>query len=240
MFFISGDKISVGAAQKNVGLNSDLEQFLDAVLCGFRLEFARRGNPWNQSEMDEETVFATDFLPHLPDGFQKWQRLDVADRSADFDDRDVDVFGNAMNRSLDLVGHMRNNLDGLPQIIAPPFLLNDGFVDAAGGEVVAARQFGVGVPLVVSEIEIGFSAVVGDVDFAVLIWTHGAGIDIQVGIELEHGHREAAAFEKTSDRRCRQPLAQRRNNSAGHENKFLIHLSFSLGSMFGSYSPRLP
>ena len=42
--------------------------------------------------MNEEAVFATDFLPHLPDGFQKRQRLDVADRSADFDNRDVDIF----------------------------------------------------------------------------------------------------------------------------------------------------
>ena len=133
-----------------------------------------------------------------------------------------------MNGGLDFIGHVRNDLDRLSQIVAAPFLLNDGFVDASGREVVAAGEFGVGVALVVAEIEIGFRAVIGDVDLAMLVWTHGAGIDIQIGIELEHRYVKAAAFQKTSNGRCRQPFAERRNNSAGHEDKFLIHCAFPL------------
>ena len=120
-----------------------------------------------------------DFLAHLPDGFQKWQRFDIADGSADFHDRDVDVLGNAMNRGFDFVRDVRNDLNGLAEIIAAPFLLNNGFVNAAGGQVVFARQFRVGVAFVVAQIEIRFGAIVGDVHLAVLIGAHRSGIDIQ-------------------------------------------------------------
>src|SRR5678815_2150673 len=141
-----------------------------------------------------------------------------------------------MDCGFDFIGHVRNDLDCLSQIVPSPFLLDDGLVDAPGCEVVTTRELGMGVPLVVSQIKIGFSAVIGDIDFTVLVWTHRAWIHIQVGIELEHGHGKAAALEKTSNRSCRQPLAKRRNNSAGHENKFLVHLSFTLGLLL----PTLP
>ena len=49
--------------------------------------------------------------------------------------------------------------------------------------------------LVMAEIEIGLGAVIGDEHFAVLERAHGAGIHIDVGIQLEHGDFEAARFE---------------------------------------------
>ena len=120
-----------------------------------------------------------------------------------------DRFRNATDGVLDFIGDVRNHLDGLAEIVAAPFLLDDRFVDAAGGEVVAPRQFGVGVALVVAEIEIGFRAVVGDVDFAVLVGAHRAGIDIQVRIELQQADLEPAALEQTSDGSGSQALTQR-------------------------------
>ena len=85
-------EITIRAAQQNVGLNSDFEQFLDAVLCGLGLEFAGGGDVRHQRQVDEQAVLAADFLAHLADGFQKRQGFDVADRAADFDDRDVRPF----------------------------------------------------------------------------------------------------------------------------------------------------
>ena len=40
--------------------------------------------------MNEDGVFAAEFLAHLADRFQEGQRLDVADSPADLDDGDVD------------------------------------------------------------------------------------------------------------------------------------------------------
>ena len=77
---------------------------------------------------------------------------------------------------------------------------------------------GVGEPLVVAEVEVGLAAVVGDVDFAVLIRAHRARIDVDVGVELLQRDLVAVAFEQGADRGGRQPLAERGHHAAGHED----------------------
>lgn len=72
-------------------------------------------------------------------------------------------------------------------------------VNASGGQIVALRKMGVGEALVVTQIQIRFSAVVGYIDFAVLEGTHGAGIDVEIWIELLQRHSQPAAFQQTAD-----------------------------------------
>jgi hypothetical protein len=83
-------------------------------------------------------------------------------------------------------------------------LENDLLVDAAGGEIIVARQGRVGEALVVPEVKVGFGAVVGDEDFAVLEGRHGARIDVEVRVELHHIDAQAAAFKQTADGSRRQ------------------------------------
>ena len=58
-------------------------------------------------------------------------------------------------------------MDGVAQIVSSALLLDNVLVDLAGGDVVFARQGDVQVALVVAEIEIDFTAVGEDEDFAV-------------------------------------------------------------------------
>jgi len=46
----------------------------------------------------------------------------------------------------------------------------------------------------VAEVEVGLPAVVGHEDLSVLEGVHGAGIDVDVGVELDHGDAEPAAI----------------------------------------------
>ena len=64
-----------------------------------------------------------------------------------------------------------------------------------------------GEALVVAEVEVGFSAVVGDEDFAVLEGRHGSGIDVEVGVELHQVDAEAAALKQAADGGRRETLA---------------------------------
>ena len=80
---------AVGAAEENVGLNSDGEQLFDGVLRGLGFELLRGGDPGNEREVDEDGVFAAELLAHLADGLKEWEGFDVADGAADFDDGDV-------------------------------------------------------------------------------------------------------------------------------------------------------
>jgi hypothetical protein len=48
----------------------------------------------------------------LANCFEKWQRLDVAHRAADFDHADVGIAGAHADAVLDLVRDVRNDLHG--------------------------------------------------------------------------------------------------------------------------------
>ena len=211
---------TLGAAEQNIGLDTDGAQFLHAVLRGLGLQFLRGVDPGHQRHVHEDAVLAAHFVAHLADGFEKRQRFDIADRAADFADHHVHFAGQLLDGGLDFVGDVRNHLHGLAEIIAAPLALDDLFVDAAAGQVVGAGERGVGEALVVAEIEIGFGAVVGDENLAVLERAHGAGIDVEVGIEFLQRDGQAAAFEQAADGRRRDAFAERRNHAAGDENEF--------------------
>ena len=172
------------------------------------LQLLRGGDERNQRDVNEERVFAAKLLAHLADGFDEGQRFDVADGAADLDDGDVDILRDLLHRRLDLVGDVRNDLDGLAEIVAAALFGDDLLVDAAGGPVIVAGELGVGEALVVAQVEVGFGAVVGDENLAVLEGRHGAGIDVQVRVELHQVDFESAAFKQAADGGRRQALAQ--------------------------------
>ena len=80
---------AVRAHDEHVRLNSDLHQLAHGVLRRLRLELARRRDERHEREVDEERVLAADVVAELTDRLEERQRLDVADRAADFDDHHV-------------------------------------------------------------------------------------------------------------------------------------------------------
>ena len=62
--------------------------------------------------------------------------------------------------------------------------------------------------LVVAEVEVGLSAVIGDEDLPVLEGVHGAGVDVDVGVQLLHGDPQPPALQKPAQRGGGQPLPQ--------------------------------
>ncbi len=130
-------------------------------------------------------------MAQLADGFEEGKRFDIADGASDFDDHDVGHgavgrSGDAAGGCLDFVGDVRNHLHGFAEVIAAALARNDLFVDAAAGEIVGLAERRVGEAFVVAQVEIGLRAVVGDEDFAVLEGAHGAGVDVEIRIELLH------------------------------------------------------
>ena len=212
--------MAIAAADQDVRLNSDAEQFLDAVLSRLRFQFAGRRNEGHQREMHEDDVFRTKLEAHLANRFQKWQRFDVADRAADFDEHNVNSLGYFAKCGFDFVGNMRNYLNGFAEIVTTALFGDDGLVEATSGPVVVARQVRGSEALVVAEVEIRFGAVISDEHFSVLIRRHGAGINVQVGIALLEGDAKAAAFEQTAHRSRCYAFSERRNHATRHKNIF--------------------
>ena len=178
------------------------------MLRGLGLQFLRGRNPRHQRQVNKDRILAPQFLPHLPNRFKKRQRLNVAHRAADLDNGHVCAIGrNLAHRVLDLVGHVRNHLYRLSQVIAAPLFQNDLLVDAPCCEVVIPRQRSMSEALIVPQVQIRLRPVIRYKHFTMLKRRHRSRVDIQIRVELHHVDAKAAALEQAADRRCRKTLA---------------------------------
>ena len=183
----------------------------------------------HQRQVAVHHVLVADVVAHLTNRFEEGQPLDVADRAADFDDADVGAGGlrDALDVRFDLVGDVRNHLDGRAEIIAAPLLFDHRVIDLARRNVVRALQVLVDEALVVPEIEIGLGPILGHEDLAVLVRVHRTGIDVDIGVELLNGDAETARLEEPSEGGGRDAFAKRTHDTAGEEY-VLRHLGKSL------------
>ena len=110
------------------------------MLGGLGLELLGGGDPGDEGHVDEAGVVAAELLAHLADGFEEGEGFDVAYGAADFDQSDVAVRRHLAHGVLDLVGDVGDDLDGLAEVVAAALLGDDLLVDAAGSEVVIARE----------------------------------------------------------------------------------------------------
>src|SRR6185503_12056898 len=102
-------------------------------------------------------------------------------------------------RFLNLVGDMRDDLNSFAEVVAPPLFLDYRKINPARGPVVGLRETGVREALVMPQVEIGFSAVVSNKNFAMLKRRHCARVNIDVGIELDEGDFQAARFQQAAN-----------------------------------------
>src|SRR5690606_15244748 len=104
---------------------------------------------------------------------------------------------------------MRNDLDGFSEVVTTTFFTQDGFVDLAGREVVELPHAGGDEAFVMTQIKVGFSAGCGNEDFAMLEGAHGARINVDIRIELQHGDAQATRFEDGGQRSSSNALTER-------------------------------
>jgi hypothetical protein len=69
-----------------------------------------------------------------------------------------------------------------------------------------------------AEIEVGFRAVVGDEDLAVLKRRHRARIDVDVRVELLHHDPQPRSLSRRPSELAVSPLPSEEADTAGHEN----------------------
>ena len=195
-------QLAFGPADEDVGLDTDLPQLADRVLRRLGLRFPGGLEVGNQRQMNVQAIVLADVERELPDGFQEGHAFDIADGAADLGDDHVHVVGRQLaDGRLDLVGDVRDDLDGPAEVIAAPFLLDDGKINPARGVIAIAAERGVGEALVMAQVEVGLGPVVEHVDFAVLVGAHGAGIDVDVRIEFLQADRAARGVPAACRRR---------------------------------------
>src|SRR4051794_20850938 len=209
------------AADDHVRLDADPPQLLHRVLRRLRLQFARVLDERHQRHVDEHAAVTALVDLELAQSLEERQRLDVADGAADLGDDELHVLrvSDELDAALDLVGDVRNHLDGVAQIVAAALAADDRVVDRAGGDVRAARGVHVGEALVVAQVEVGLGAVLGDEDLAVLERRHRARVDIDVRVELLERDLVTTGDEESADRCGGDSLPQRGDHPAGYEDE---------------------
>ena len=168
--------------------------------------------------MDEDHMAAWQVVAELADRLEERQALDIADRSADLDQHEVDAVVALEDEVLDCVGDVGNDLHGRAEIVAAPLLGDQLLIDAPGRDVVLAVGAPSGKALVMAQVEVRLGAVVGDEHLAMLGRAHRARIDVEIGVELAQPHGIAARLQKRAQSRRSQTLAKRGNHAAGDEN----------------------
>ena len=211
----------LGAAQDRVRLDADPAQLVDRVLGRLRLQLAGVADVGNERQMQEHRPFRAEVRVELADRLEERQRLDVADRAADLGDHEVDRLrlGDDQDLLLDLVGDVRDHLDGAAEVVAAALAGDHGVVDRARGDARGARGVVVGEALVVAEVEVGLGAVLGHEHLAVLERAHRPRVDVDVGIELLQLDPEAAGDEEAADRGRGDALAEGRDDAPRYEEE---------------------
>ena len=151
--------------------------------------------------MHDDRVACARFENELADGFEERKPLDVASGAAYFRDDDIrsGVRAHLANAGFDFIGDVRDDLNGLAEVVATAFLGEDGLVDLAAGEVIGASEDAICEALVVSEVEVGLRTVGQNIDLTMLERIHRAGIDIEVGVEFLENDFETPQFQQRAE-----------------------------------------
>ena len=209
------------AADDRVGRYADGAKLANRVLGGFGLQFVGRTQMWHKRQMDVHDVVVAHVVFKLTDCFKKRQGLDVANRASDLDNAHVrgTLQGYLLDSIFDLVGDVRNDLDGCAQIRAATLLFDDRAVNLPRCYVVELGEILIDEALVVSEVEVGFGTVFRHEHLTMLVRIHGAGISINVGIQFLDADRNTAALQQTPERCGCDTLPKRRDHAAREKDK---------------------
>ena len=221
---------AVGAKDDEVRGDAGALELLDGVLGGFGLNLPGAGDVEQRGHMEKDTVSGAHLGGHLADGLQKGLAFDVPHGASHLGDDHIGPGGPAhgVEEGFDLVGDVGDHLDGAAQVVPSALLVQKGPVDLAGGEIAEPVEVFVDEPFVVPQIQVGLRPVLGDKDLPVLVGTHGAGVNVQIGVQLLGGHFISPVFQQTAEAGGGNPFAQAGDHPTGDKHIFCFHLNHPL------------
>ena len=150
--------------------------------------------------MDKDCV-ATLFPFELAYSLHKRSAFDVAYGAPYLGDDKVAaaLLGKQFDVALDFVGDVRHYLYGLAKIVTLALAFDDGLEDTSRGKRIGPCGPDPGKPLIMTEIEVSFSAIDGNVALAVLVRVERARIDVDVRVELLYGHAVAPCLKELAN-----------------------------------------
>ena len=115
-------------------------------------------------------------------------------------------------------------LQRLPRVEPPPLVLQESLHHLARGDAVPGGEAEVAEPLVVSEVEVQFPAVLRYEDLPVLPRRHAARARVQVRVHLHEGYRVAPLLQHVRHRAHRNSLSQSADRTSDGNHVFHDYL----------------
>ena len=211
------------------------------MLGRFGLQLARGSQIGDQRQVDQRRIARSQLITQLTHRLDKGQRLDVAHRTADLGDDDIELLAlsEQLDSAFDLIGDMGYDLYGFAQIIALTLLLNHTLVDTSRRNVVGMAGRNRSETLIVPQVKVRLCAVLRHVALAVFIRVQCSRVDVDIRIQFLNRHRVTARLQQSGDRGRYDSLAERRSDTARYENvlgftefhylfEFILYLPYSV------------
>src|SRR5687767_5241109 len=131
---------------------------------------------------------------------------------------DVKVLARLDNPVLDRPCQMGNYLDIVTVKFAGSFVLDKLEQHPAGHQRADRSHFVISKPFVMTEVEIGFGAVLSDKTFAMLARIKQAGVDVKIRIAFLEVDAQAARLEEVADRGGGYTLSQSGKHASCHKH----------------------
>ena len=200
------------------------------------LKLAVTRNFYYKGHMDEKDIFASLLVSNLTDAFKKSLTFNIAYRSAYFTDDHIRCrfsgggffLGQSIDACFDFFSNVRDYLNCCSKIVAAALSGKYIPVNFTGTDAAAACQIFIYKSLVMAQIQIGFSPVFGDENFTMLVWTHGAGVYIEVRVKFLEQNPKTTLFQQSAQRGGANAFSQTGHNSTGDKDVFChnVYLPF--------------
>ena len=165
--------------------------------------------------------------------FKEGLAFDIAYRAAYLRHNYVGVtlLAYAVDEFLYFVGNMRNYLYGLAEIISATLFVEHVPVYLTGSKVGILIELDIYESFVVSEVEVGFRAILRNVHFTVFVRTHCTGVHVDIRVKLLSHNLKSSCLEQSAKARHCNTFTQARYYTAC--NKYVLcHTSTSPSNTF--------
>jgi len=144
--------------------------------------------------MEIDSIFSPYLKHNLSHSFYKRETLDITNSTTDFSNNNIIFpgFAQSFHSIFNFISDMRYHLNCCTEEITSSLFCNYIKIDLSGSCIIGSGHIFVKESFIMSEIEIGFSSVIGNVNFTVLKWIHRSGIDINIWIKFLNCNRVAA------------------------------------------------
>src|SRR3546814_17253951 len=132
-------------------------------------------------------------MPELADRLHELQALDIAYRSPDLTQDEIEILDLILRESLDGIRDMGDYLNRRAEIVATPFTGDDRLINAASGDIVGLARGNTSEAFIMTKIKFGFRTVISHINFTMLIGRNRARTAVPFGIEQSE---EATCREK--------------------------------------------